>query len=524
MRAINVLLAIVVSLVIALSVFEGGLRLLGFGPTKTLNQFDPMIGWVKRADASTSRTTDEFEVTFEVNSLGLRDDPMESPDKPEGVYRVVCLGDSFTLGFSVAREDLFVDQLESVWNARGRNVDVINTGTEGYSTDQQVVWMLENGDAYQPDLVLLFSYDNDLYWNGQTEYFGKPKPRFNLSGELDHAGPFEEPEDTGFLGELAITNLFGKSTPTDHRYKPTNGSRAILKEFAPMVLPPTGFITDAVKRTGGALKALKQKCDELGARLVVAPIPSHSAVDEIYADKFGSGALGIESREHWIPDAPVTAVLALCEQNGIESLDGRQALKDAMASTGESMYFKRDWHLNPAGNLAFARFLDEGLTGLGVFPSGHAATAEVVFEPGMITAAAKSGMPRWMAWFMGLWILLTTIYFITYKDDPIWQPPLKVGAMLALIFAIVIGGTTGLSYAPPALAKAFMVLFVLVILGFIVYKLGRRLGTILELLKSFTLRGHWYLMPLVIVLLTIGSLLVVAASSPLVAPFIYTLF
>jgi hypothetical protein len=45
-----------------------------------------------------------------------------------------------------------------------------------------------------------------------------------------------------------------------------------------------------------------------------------------------------------------------------------------------------------------------------------------------------------------------------------------------------------------------------------------------ELLKAFTLRGHWYLMPLVVILLTIGSLLVVAASSPLVAPFIYTLF
>ena len=45
-----------------------------------------------------------------------------------------------------------------------------------------------------------------------------------------------------------------------------------------------------------------------------------------------------------------------------------------------------------------------------------------------------------------------------------------------------------------------------------------------ELIGAFIGRGHWYLMPLVTVLLTIGSLLVVAASSPLVAPFIYTLF
>jgi hypothetical protein len=66
--------------------------------------------------------------------------------------------------------------------------------------------------------------------------------------------------------------------------------------------------------------------------------------------------------------------------------------------------------------------------------------------------------------------------------------------------------------------------FLVVVLGFVAYKLGRRLATIAELLASFIQRGHWYLMPLLVVLLSIGSLLVVAASSPLIAPFIYTLF
>ena len=66
--------------------------------------------------------------------------------------------------------------------------------------------------------------------------------------------------------------------------------------------------------------------------------------------------------------------------------------------------------------------------------------------------------------------------------------------------------------------------FVIGVLGFVGYKLGNRLATIAELFKAFTLRGHWYLMPLVTILVTSGSLLLVAASSPLVAPFISTLF
>jgi hypothetical protein len=111
-----------------------------------------------------------------------------------------------------------------------------------------------------------------------------------------------------------------------------------------------------------------------------------------------------------------------------------------------------------------------------------------------------------------------------YRDEPKWRPPLEVGALLAAVFAIVLGGNTLVALLPPRIGRVLLVLFVVGVLGFVAYKIGRRLATIAELMKSFMLRGHWYLMPLIVVLLTIGSLLVVAASSPLVAPFIYTLF
>jgi len=530
MRAINVLLALLVSALMALGVFEGGLRLIGLGPKKTLNEFHDKLGWVKRPNSTTTRSKPEFDVTFEVNALGLRDDPMTSAAKPEGVFRAVALGDSFTLGFTVEREDLFVDQLEHHWNAQGRNVDVINTGTEGYSTDQEALWLIENGDAYAPDLVLLFPYDNDIYWNGQTEYFGKPKPRFDHAGQLDHAGPFVEPEDGGAAKRWAVANLFDRllgGGPQGHRYQPAAGTRPILKEFAPLVLPPEGFVTDAVGRTRGALRALKTKCDELGARLVVAPIPSHSAIEPDYAALFGPGALGIDDSEAWLPDAPVETLLELCRLEGIDALDARPALKAAVEESGESVHFQQDWHLNPAGNLAFARFLDRSLDELGVFPAAHAARGDAAgaeLATASVAQAAPQGMPTWMAWFMGLWIVLTTIYYATYKDEPKWQAPLGVGLMLAAVFGIVIGGGRLLDMAPPVLSQVVLGTFVLWLVGFILYKIGRRMGTILELFKSFTLRGHWYLMPLVVVLMTIGSLLVVAASSPLVAPFIYTLF
>ncbi len=524
MRAINVLLSILVSVVLALLVFEGGLRLLGMGPPKTLNEFHETLGWAKRPDASTTRKTSEYDVTFSVNSQGLRDDPMDSPTKPAGRYRVVALGDSFTLGFTVERRDLFVDQLEGWWQAEGRDVDVINTGTEGYSTDQSTVWLMENGEAYAPDLVLLFAYENDIYWNGQTNYFGKDKPRFGPDGELDHAGPFAEPASGGHQTCSALTNAWHKLTkakPTDTTFTPAQGTRPILKEFGAVMPQPPGFITDAALRTRGALLALKRTTQALGAKLVIVPIPSHSSVDEAYAAKFGRGALGLEP-DAWLPDLPVETFLTLARDLELDSIDPRNALREA-TSAGEQQYFQKDWHLNPAGNRTLATVVHDELDGLGVFGTAFAATTSTEL-PVVDAASTCCGIPFWQKLYAVLFVVLTALHLGTYRDLPKWRAPLEVGGMLAVIFTIFLSGKAGLDALPPLYSKLFGVLFVTGILMFIAYKLGRRLATILELFKAFTLRGHWYLMPLVVVLLSIGSLLVVAASSPLVAPFIYTLF
>jgi len=521
MRFINVLLAITVSLAIGFFVLEGGLRLLGYGPETKRTQPHETLGWSKVPGLTSARQSDEYDVTLEFNELGLRDDPMSSPAKPEGVFRVLCLGDSFTLGYTVDRHDLFVDQLETWWNGEGRGVDVINAGTEAYSTDQEVLWLIENGEAFDPDLVLLFPYENDIYWNGQTAYRGTQKPRFDTEGNLDHTGPFEPPVSGGLHRRWAFANFwrqrFGERAPADV-FVPEGAESPIRSEFSVLLYQPPGFTTDAVLRTGGALKALKNACDGLGAPLVIAPIPSHSAVDPEFAAEFHDEHIRVGA-EKWSPDLPVDNILQLAETLDIASLDVRPALREA-TKAGEELYFETDWHLNPAGNRAFTRFLHQGLDQLGVFPEGHLAT-----RTGTPPAPhVETGLPLWSKVFVVIWAVLTVLFFFTYDDEPFWRPPLLVGLLLGIVFTIVVGGGALLDRAPPFVAQVVGLLFVLAILAFVLYKLGRRLETIVELLKSFTLRGHWYLMPLVIVLVTVGSLLVVAASSPLVAPFIYTLF
>jgi len=524
MRGLNVLLSIAVSLVIGLFVLEGGLRILGLGPPKNLNTFDPVTGWSKKADGTQKKHTSEFDIVLETNAFGLRDDAMESRAKAPGTLRAVALGDSFTLGYTVDRADLFVDILERWWRAEERRTDVVNGGTEGWSTDQEVAWFLEEGVKYEPDLVFVFAYENDLYWCAETQYPPDlDKPRFSADGRLearelvDHAG-------NRWTDDFALTRLLFRRRPGERFFfTPPAGQRPILKEWGALLVERPDFMADAEARCAGALRALKARCDELGARVVVVPIPSHSFVDEAYAAKFAQGALGGIPRGSWSPDVPVETFLRLAREVGVDSIDVRPALREAAAG-GEALYFERDWHFNEHGNAVFAGAVKRAVDERGWFPATHAPTRQVAQAPAPVHPPSEGGVPFALKLFGALWAALTLLYLATYRDEPKWQPPLKVAGLLAAVFTIFTGARWLVAQVPPHLAPYVMVLLVGGILIFVAYKLGHRLGTIVELIKSFTLRGHWYLMPLVVVLLTVGSLLVVAASSPLVAPFIYTLF
>ncbi len=522
MKAINVLLAILVSLAVFLGVFEVGLRVLGMGPPKVLNQFDENLGWSKEPGKNVKRKSSEFKVNFRINELGLRDDLDQTIEKPDGTKRVICLGDSFTLGYTVSRENLFVDQLEHWWQEEGRKVDVVNTGTEGYSTDQEVAWLQKHGPAWKPDLVLLFAYENDLYYNGQNNYIRFPKPRFDVQGNLVST-TLQDPGSRGALATTAIGNLLISKKGLD-TFEPKTASGFWAKEWAPLLKPTPDFMEPALQGTRGAFEALRKTCQELGAEVAVVVIPSHSAVNEDYAKTFGESVLGIP-RSDWDPNQPVEMLLNAARAAGLTALDPRPQMRTALASgdpaDGGLYYTKdREFHLNPRGNRVLGEFVHAALADKGLTPGEGKVLASLPHPPPL----HSGGFPTWLGVYLILVAVVGSLYGAYYKDEKVWACFLKVAGLLALVFGIALGGSAILGSLSPAFARIALMLALVALFGFIFYKLGDRLGTITELFGCFIKRGHWYLMPLVMILLSVGSLLVVAASSPLVAPFIYTLF
>jgi lysophospholipase L1-like esterase len=102
-------------------------------------------------------------VLFETNSDGFRG-PETPKTKPDGVYRIAVIGDSFTMGWGVRREDAYPARLEAALNVDGeaRRVEVLNFGMAGRDAVASVKRFREKALPYDPDLAVFGFTLNDL--------------------------------------------------------------------------------------------------------------------------------------------------------------------------------------------------------------------------------------------------------------------------------------------------------------------------------------------------------------------------
>ncbi|MGB0579989.1 MAG: SGNH/GDSL hydrolase family protein [Limisphaerales bacterium] len=156
--------------------------------------FDPVLGWrnIPHFEAST------FGYPLSINSKGLRD--REYPyEKPAGVKRILVLGDSFAWGYGVGDEHIFTEVLEEKLAGGEQKWDVINAGVSGYGTDQEYLFLKNEGLKYQPDVVLLAFYlRNDPVNNTGLVQYGLGKPCFT-KGDLSEFVPPHLNPGTNYL-------------------------------------------------------------------------------------------------------------------------------------------------------------------------------------------------------------------------------------------------------------------------------------------------------------------------------------
>src|SRR5262249_23600843 len=106
-------------------------------------------------------------VPVHINSLGLRDSREYDLKKAPGTFRILVLGDSVTFGHGSVYDHTYPLLVEQRLRAWRPDVDwqVWNAAVPGYNTTQELAHLLDVGPRFQPDLVIVGFYENDLVDN-----------------------------------------------------------------------------------------------------------------------------------------------------------------------------------------------------------------------------------------------------------------------------------------------------------------------------------------------------------------------
>jgi hypothetical protein len=140
-------------------------------------EHDPDLGWINRPNLSIEGMYGPG-TSFTTNGQRLRATREYAAQVPEGRYRIVCLGDSFTMGYGVGDRDTFPAQLEAL----SPRYEVLNMGLGGFGVDQGYLWYLRDGVRFETDLLLLLVIPDDFNRVLTPLFLGRnPKPVLEIA-------------------------------------------------------------------------------------------------------------------------------------------------------------------------------------------------------------------------------------------------------------------------------------------------------------------------------------------------------
>lgn len=83
--------------------------------------------------------------------------------RPHSYYRILCLGDSSTMGYGVNDDETYPSRLASFLDYYyPQMIDVLNAGTIGYTIDDELSYLIDKGLKLKPDLIILEVFFNDV--------------------------------------------------------------------------------------------------------------------------------------------------------------------------------------------------------------------------------------------------------------------------------------------------------------------------------------------------------------------------
>jgi HEAT repeat protein/lysophospholipase L1-like esterase len=215
----------------------------------------------------------------EFNRDGVRD-RTHAREKPEGTWRIVCLGDSVTLGPDARPHDAYPQILQTRFDALGPGVEVFNVSLWGWATRQERIAYQRIARPYHPDQVLLGICLNDF--EEMQNNLSRPSPR--------------------------LAELYRRSALVRRIVRAEEREIAGVEEL--FAAPDSPGVREGFERVFAEIRALREDMQKDGAELVVTVFPYIAQVMP------GAPPPSVEER-----------VGAFCAREGIRFLDPLPALR-----------------------------------------------------------------------------------------------------------------------------------------------------------------------------------------------------
>lgn len=348
---------------------------------------DEVTTWRVKPRFAASVVVDGENFRIRTNSFGFRDGD-HSFAKPNGTFRILVLGDSFTFGWGVEADRIYARLLQGrlLADCSNKALEIITAGTPAWGIEQELAWLKQEGLKFEPDLLILEFYPFDWEIRNSTNKVVIAGYLLNRSASAAEA---ELRRELILRRHLIVYRWIRESEPlvkVKTVMKKLVGDRVwkMLKRAVGRDRPTPGDTSgprgldvylkgDYPEEIEGAKEAAFRALDDLwavakarGAKAALIMVPPvfqiHQDQVERYIRKYGlSGELDI--------DKPTRLLRAKCNREGWDCLDLAAGFMEVARAKGERLYFPWDPHWTSLGHEVAAQLVGQWIRANGLVPA-----------------------------------------------------------------------------------------------------------------------------------------------------------
>jgi lysophospholipase L1-like esterase len=227
----------------------------------------------------------DYHVNVQINSHGFHDEEF-TLQKPEDITRIAIVGDSYSAGLHVSSEQTYANVLERQLNESDAcKCEVYNFGVDGYGTDNELIMLRDVALNYQPDIVILQIFKNDISnakipitfrdnYRGYVIYYDDGVNRANIVKSIDKY--LSEPLNQFLVSTTpdiyvvrAFYNLFLRNEENRSNHITLNGYRGFslknIQQYSE---------SEAQARLIDNIENMQSLCNENDCQFLVMVLPS----------------------------------------------------------------------------------------------------------------------------------------------------------------------------------------------------------------------------------------------------------